>query len=246
MLFFYAGGSKSQRQYLVDTIYFRRRQERFKPVWELETESFTLEDEIVDVDRRLDSARKTVSDLKTPFEQVKLDLQDIQSRQDALNREIAELENNGNGRSKKKKELLADKKAEIEQVKQQVDAVRDEMIVLENQFDDALGEVARLEEDRDERQEKLTQIQGDIRKTRATVEEEARDFANSFIPEREEYGPSFYIELATVVVIIFTVLSLAIFGVLGGQETSTILAAIAGYVLGKATKSPTRPPKNDP
>lgn len=38
-----------------------------------------------------------------------------------------------------------------------------------------------------------------------------------------------------VIVIIFTLLILGILGTLEGKEISTILAAIAGYVLGKAT-----------
>lgn len=48
-------------------------------------------------------------------------------------------------------------------------------------------------------------------------------------------GWAFLLEFSTVIVIIFAVLILAILRTLSGQEISTILAAIAGYVLGKAS-----------
>ena len=48
-------------------------------------------------------------------------------------------------------------------------------------------------------------------------------------------GYAFLLEFSTVIVIIFSILSLGILGILGGQEIATILAAIAGYVLGKAS-----------
>lgn len=48
-------------------------------------------------------------------------------------------------------------------------------------------------------------------------------------------GWAFLLEFSTVIVIIFTLLILGILGVMKGQDISTILAAIAGYVLGKAT-----------
>lgn len=48
-------------------------------------------------------------------------------------------------------------------------------------------------------------------------------------------GWAFLLEFSTVIVIIFTLLILGILGILEGKDISTILAAIAGYVLGKAT-----------
>jgi hypothetical protein len=48
-------------------------------------------------------------------------------------------------------------------------------------------------------------------------------------------GWAFLLEFSTVIVIIFSVLVLAILRTLSGQEIATILAAIAGYVLGKAS-----------
>src|SRR5271166_4742589 len=48
-------------------------------------------------------------------------------------------------------------------------------------------------------------------------------------------GPSFVLEFTAIVVIIFAAVTLGILGVLSGQQIGTLLAAIAGYVLGKAT-----------
>ena len=50
-------------------------------------------------------------------------------------------------------------------------------------------------------------------------------------------GWSFLLEFSTVIVIIFTVLILSILKTLDGKDVSPILAAIAGYVLGKATSA---------
>lgn len=50
-------------------------------------------------------------------------------------------------------------------------------------------------------------------------------------------GWAFLLEFSTVIVIIFTLLILGILGTLEGKDISTILAAIAGYVLGKATSA---------
>ncbi|MGA2223464.1 MAG: tetratricopeptide repeat protein [Syntrophobacteraceae bacterium] len=48
-------------------------------------------------------------------------------------------------------------------------------------------------------------------------------------------GPTFVLEFTTIVVIIFTVLILGILEKLDSQQIGTLLAAIAGYVLGRAT-----------
>lgn len=50
-------------------------------------------------------------------------------------------------------------------------------------------------------------------------------------------GWAFLLEFSTVIVIIFTVLILGILSILDGKDISTILAAIAGYVLGKASST---------
>jgi len=48
-------------------------------------------------------------------------------------------------------------------------------------------------------------------------------------------GFSFLLEFSTVIVIIFAVIVMGVLGVLTGAEIAPILAAIAGYVLGKGT-----------
>jgi len=48
-------------------------------------------------------------------------------------------------------------------------------------------------------------------------------------------GWAFLLEFSTVIVIIFTLLILGILKALEGKDIATILAAIAGYVLGKAS-----------
>jgi hypothetical protein len=50
-------------------------------------------------------------------------------------------------------------------------------------------------------------------------------------------GFAFLLEFSTVIVIIFTLLILGIQKTLEGKDIATILAAIAGYVLGKATSA---------
>ena len=56
-------------------------------------------------------------------------------------------------------------------------------------------------------------------------------------------GAEFVLEFTTVVVIIFTAIVLGILHILDNQQIGTLLAAIAGYVLGRAT---TRAPGNVP
>jgi hypothetical protein len=83
----------------------------------------------------------------------------------------------------------------------------------------------------------------EIRTTLAEIENEAANYAKSIVPNHislsEQFGPYFYIEFGTVIVIIFALLYLALLNAIEGQDVATILAAIAGYVLGKVTGSPT-------
>lgn len=48
-------------------------------------------------------------------------------------------------------------------------------------------------------------------------------------------GPQFVLEFTALIVIIFLAVVLGVLGVLKEQQIGTLLAAIAGYVLGKAT-----------
>jgi hypothetical protein len=56
-------------------------------------------------------------------------------------------------------------------------------------------------------------------------------------------GPEFVLEFTAVVVIIFAAVILGVLGVLDSNQIGTLLAAIAGYVLGKGTsRSQAAPP----
>lgn len=59
-------------------------------------------------------------------------------------------------------------------------------------------------------------------------------------------GYAFLLEFSTVIVIIFTLLILGVLKLMEGREISTILAAIAGYVLGKATYDANKPKPASP
>jgi len=77
-------------------------------------------------------------------------------------------------------------------------------------------------------------------KEKRKIKEKALKRADKRIPKSMDIsllggGFSFILEFSTVIVIIFSVVILGIVGILEGREISTILAAIAGYVLGKAT-----------
>lgn len=59
-------------------------------------------------------------------------------------------------------------------------------------------------------------------------------------------GPQFLLHFTAVVVIILTTLSLGILGRLSSEQLGTILAAIAGYVLGQSARSRTAPRDSSP
>jgi len=72
------------------------------------------------------------------------------------------------------------------------------------------------------------------------AEAEAAKRADARIPRSMDIsllggGWSFLLEFTTVIVIIFALLVLGIAGIVLGKDITTILASIAGYVLGKAT-----------
>lgn len=76
-------------------------------------------------------------------------------------------------------------------------------------------------------------------KNDAIVEAARQDVENK-LPKQMDVsilgtGFSFLLEFSTVFVIIFAVIIMGMLGVLEGREIAAILAAIAGYVLGKAT-----------
>jgi len=72
------------------------------------------------------------------------------------------------------------------------------------------------------------------------LEATAKKRAESFVPKSMDIsllggGWAFLLEFSTVIVIIFTLLILGIAGVVSGKDITTILASVAGYVLGRAT-----------
>ena len=72
------------------------------------------------------------------------------------------------------------------------------------------------------------------------LEKKAMEQAESKIPKSMDIsllggGWAFLLEFSTVIVIIFALIILGILDTLEGSDISTILAAIAGYVLGKAS-----------
>jgi hypothetical protein len=78
-----------------------------------------------------------------------------------------------------------------------------------------------------------------------TKEQEATDIAEKRAPKAMDIsllggGWSFLLEFSTVIVILFILLCLAILNSLTGKDSVTILASIAGYVLGKASGSAQR------
>lgn len=76
-------------------------------------------------------------------------------------------------------------------------------------------------------------------KLKDQAEVEAKKKAEDSVPKSMDIsllggGFSFLLEFSAVIVIIFTLMTLGILKVLDGKDITTILASIAGYVLGKA------------
>lgn len=72
------------------------------------------------------------------------------------------------------------------------------------------------------------------------LEGKALKYAEEKVPKTMDVsvlggGFAFLLEFSTIIVIIFTLLILGILGSLEGKEIATILASIAGYVLGKVS-----------
>lgn len=80
----------------------------------------------------------------------------------------------------------------------------------------------------------------DFNKKQAEFLEEAKSFAEAIVPKSLTISGlkitgSFFIELTAILSIIFGIIILGLVGVLKSAEIAPILAAIAGYVLGKTT-----------
>lgn len=92
-----------------------------------------------------------------------------------------------------------------------------------------LGEFLKWEADEKQRYSEALDI----------AKETAKKLAESKVPESIDIsllggGWSFLLEFSTVIVIIFTLLVIGVLGILEGRDITTILASIAGYVLGRA------------
>lgn len=85
-----------------------------------------------------------------------------------------------------------------------------------------------------------TEERARYKKFRDAAELNAEQHAAKKIPQSMDIsllggGWSFLLEFSTVIVIIFTLMVLGIGQIVSGKDISTILAAVAGYVLGKAS-----------
>ncbi len=77
---------------------------------------------------------------------------------------------------------------------------------------------------------------------REKAEKEAQRRANDMVPQSIDIsllggGWSFLLEFSTVIVIIFVLLCLGLMGAIASKDITTILASIAGYVLGRASSA---------
>lgn len=92
--------------------------------------------------------------------------------------------------------------------------------------------------------ESLEALSKKTQQTEAEIKKQAKDFAKAHVPSHvtwsDAFSPYFYLEFSTVIVTISALLILAINETVSEREAVPILAAIVGYVLGKATAT-TRP-----
>lgn len=77
--------------------------------------------------------------------------------------------------------------------------------------------------------------QADIEKEKRTAKLQAEDALQVDFSALRGRGPEFVLEFTAIVVIIFAAVILGILGQLDSQQIGTLLAAIAGYVLGKGS-----------
>lgn len=101
-----------------------------------------------------------------------------------------------------------------------------------------LQSIRREIEDRFERGYQQEQLNA-FYKERAKLTQEERDRAVQLLPTMDvsSFGGGwvFVLEFTTIIFIVFAVLALGLLGVLKSEPIATILAAVAGYVLGKST-----------
>src|SRR5262249_7818332 len=89
---------------------------------------------------------------------------------------------------------------------------------------------------RDEvKSEVLARYSLDLREARVLAAERTRPAANVDFGALRGGGAEFVLEFTAVVVIIFAAVVLGVLDILKQEQIGTLLAAIAGYVLGRAT-----------
>jgi hypothetical protein len=99
--------------------------------------------------------------------------------------------------------------------------------------------------------EARTRYERDLAQARKDAEVRAATAGDVDLSALRGRGAEFVLEFTTVVVIIFAAVVLGVLDILGTEQIGTLLAAIAGYVLGRATSrakttAETGPPKTVP
>lgn len=92
----------------------------------------------------------------------------------------------------------------------------------------------------------IKQVSSSLKTEQKKLENEARTFTTEVMkdlaPVLSDISPpsssNFFLEYMTVIVVIMSVVILAILGILSGEQVSPLVAAIAGYVLGRTGGMP--------
>jgi hypothetical protein len=119
--------------------------------------------------------------------------------------------------------------------KEDLKKLESEIRFMQGELDGRLSEdnISKLDEERKRQvqahKERIDQILGQAERDTQALVPRSLSVAGMGITG------SFFIELTAILTIIFGIIILGLVGVLGTQEIAPILAAIAGYVLGKAT-----------
>lgn len=82
--------------------------------------------------------------------------------------------------------------------------------------------------------------QEDLESVRQEGREQAKRAISVDLSALRGRGPEFVLEFTAIVVIIFAATILGVLGLLGSEQIGTLLAAIAGYVLGKSISNKTQ------
>ena len=85
-----------------------------------------------------------------------------------------------------------------------------------------------------------SRLRQDLAEARSRARDRVKSAADVDLSSLRGRGAEFVLEFTTVVVIIFAALILGVLRILSTEQIGTLLAAIAGYVLGRATTSRAR------